>query len=41
MGKKSKTDKLGIDATIPFGADKNDFKKVKYQDVDIKKYIKG
>ncbi|MBU4246300.1 MAG: UbiD family decarboxylase [Nanoarchaeota archaeon] len=38
-GKKSKTDKLGIDATIPFGADKNDFKKVKYQDVDIKKYL--
>jgi len=38
-GKKSKTDKMGIDATIPFGADKNDFKKVKWQDVDIKKFL--
>ncbi len=39
-GKKSKTDKMGIDATIPFGANKNDFKKVKWQNVDVKKFLK-
>lgn len=40
-GKKSKTDKMGIDATIPFGANKNDFRKVKWQDVDVGKYLKA
>ncbi len=41
-GEKTRTDKMGIDATIPFGSDaKKDFKKVKYRDVgDVRRYIK-
>lgn len=40
-GEKTRTDKMGIDATIPFGTDaKKDFSKVKYQDVDAGIYLK-
>ncbi len=40
-GEKTMTDKMGIDATIPFGTDaKKEFNKVKYQDVDVRRYLK-
>ncbi|MHC1598168.1 MAG: UbiD family decarboxylase [Candidatus Methanofastidiosia archaeon] len=38
-GKKSLTDKMGLDATIPFGAKKEMFKKVRFSHVDISKYL--
>ncbi|MHC1604673.1 MAG: UbiD family decarboxylase [Candidatus Methanofastidiosia archaeon] len=38
-GKKSLTDKMGLDATIPPDAKKEMFKKVKFSHVDVSKYL--
>jgi len=38
-GKKAITTKAGIDATIPFGKTDKSFKKERYGDVDIEKYL--
>ncbi|NOR84642.1 UbiD family decarboxylase [archaeon] len=40
-GEKSKTDKIGIDATIPFNKDKNEFKKQNYKKINPQNYIQG
>lgn len=41
-GEKTRTDKMGLDATIPFGTDaKKDFRKVKYKDVDVGRYLEA
>jgi UbiD family decarboxylase len=37
-GQKSKTDKLGLDCTIPWGADPSKFRKGSYGRVDLAKY---
>ncbi len=37
-GQKSKTDKLGFDCTIPWGADLNKFRKGSYGTVDLSEY---
>jgi len=39
-GKKSRTAKLGMDATIPFGKDKKNFAKVHYKKVDVNAFDK-
>jgi len=38
-GKKAITTKAGIDATIPFGKTDKSFKKERYGDIDIEKYL--
>ncbi len=38
-GEKTKTCKVGLDATIPFGKKAEDFKKAGYEKVDLKKYL--
>ncbi len=38
-GEKTKTYKVGLDATIPFGKKAEDFKKAGYGKVDLKKYL--
>ena len=35
---KSKTDKLGLDCTIPWGGDLNKYRKGSYGQVDLSKY---
>ena len=37
-GQKSKTDKLGLDCTIPWGADLDKFRKGSYGSVDLSEY---
>jgi 2,5-furandicarboxylate decarboxylase 1 len=39
-GQKSRTTKLGFDCTIPWGADKQKFRKVTYGAVDLNDYLK-
>lgn len=38
-GKKTKTTKVGIDATIPPGVDHSKYEKVKYKEVDLNDYL--
>ena len=38
-GKKSTTCKVGIDATIPFGKEKKNFIRERYEKIDLKKYL--
>lgn len=39
-GEKSRTAKMGIDATIPWGRDPEEFRKVEYEDADLSKIMK-
>jgi len=39
-GKKALTDKVGVDATIPFDVDKSKYEVVKYQKVKIDEYFR-
>ncbi|HIH28894.1 MAG TPA: hypothetical protein HA260_03725, partial [Thermoplasmata archaeon] len=39
-GKKALTDKVGVDATIPFDVDKSKYEIVKYQKVKLDEYIR-
>lgn len=38
-GKKSRTSKMGLDCTIPWGADKNKFQKGQYGPIDLREYL--
>jgi UbiD family decarboxylase len=38
-GKKAMTAKAGIDATVPWGKTDKQFKKEKYEKIDLKKYL--
>ncbi len=40
-GKKTKTTKVGLDATIPEGVDPAKYVKVQYKDVDVNDYVGG
>jgi len=37
-GQKTRTAKMGLDATIPWGAKWEDYEKVRYEDVDVREY---
>ena len=39
-GQKTRTAKMGLDATIPWGADRADYEKVRYEPVDVSEYLK-
>lgn len=38
-GSKTRTAKMGLDATIPWGADRSDYDKVRYKPVDLDHYL--
>lgn len=38
-GEKSRTTKTGYDATIPLGADREHFRKLRYEEVDVDRYL--
>jgi len=39
-GKKALTDKVGVDATIPFDVDKSKYEIVKYKKVRLDEYLR-
>ncbi|HEY4721140.1 MAG TPA: UbiD family decarboxylase domain-containing protein, partial [Anaerolineae bacterium] len=39
-GQKTRTAKMGLDATIPWGTSREDFEKVRYDPVDASKYLR-
>jgi UbiD family decarboxylase len=38
-GKKTRTAKMGLDATIPWGAKREEYQKVRYETVDASEYV--
>jgi len=38
-GHKTRTAKMGLDATIPWGTDRGDFEKVRYEPVEVAQYL--
>ena len=38
-GQKTRTAKMGLDATIPWGASHKEYEKVRYEQVDANKYL--
>jgi len=39
-GQKTRTAKMGLDATMPWGADRQDFEKVRYEPIDVSEYLR-
>jgi len=40
-GLKTRTAKMGLDATVPWGANREDYEKVRYEPVDTSQYLAG